>query len=107
MAGTLLEAQNAERPLTSWERSRLEPMITRSTNPEVRELWASFGGSPWFRDQATTFGLAETDVVGDDGRSAWGTTTTSAKDQGDLIRQVLLGDRVVRCPSRTAAKRGT
>jgi beta-lactamase class A len=93
MAGTLLEAHNAGRPLTSWERSRLEPMITRSTNPEVRELWASFGGSPWFRDQARAFGLAETSVVGDDGRSAWGTTTTSAKDQGDLIRQVLLGDR--------------
>lgn len=92
MAGTLLEAQNAGRSLTSWERSQLEPMITRSTNPEVRELWASFGGSPWFRDQARTFGLNQTSVVGDDGRSPWGRTATSAKDQGDLLRQVLLGN---------------
>lgn len=91
MAGTLLEAQDDGRPLTSWERSRLEPMITESANQPVRDLWRSFGGSPWFRDQVEDFGLDETNSVGDT-ESVWGRTTTSAKDQGDLIRQVLLGD---------------
>jgi hypothetical protein len=92
MAGTLLEAQEDGRALTSWERSQLEPMITESANSPVRSLWRSFGGSPWFRRQADNFGLEETSPVGDTG-GVWGRTTTSAKDQADLIRQVLLGDR--------------
>lgn len=91
MAGTLLEAQNDDRPLTSWERGQLEPMITESANSPVRALWRFFGGSPWFRRQADNFGLEQTNPVGDTG-GVWGTTTTSAKDQADLIRQVLLGD---------------
>lgn len=91
MAGTLLEAQEDGRSLTSWERSQLQPMITESANTPVRSLWRSFGGSPWFRQQADIFGLDQTDPVGDTA-GVWGRTTTSAKDQGDLIRQVLLGD---------------
>ena len=91
MAGTLVEAQSDGRPLTSWERSQLEPMITESANNPVRALWRSFGASPWFRRQADLFGLEQTNPVGDT-QSVWGRTTTSAKDQGDLIRQVLLGD---------------
>lgn len=90
MAGTLLEAQEDDRALTSWERGQLEPMITESANPPVRALWRSFGGSPWFDRQAEIFGLDETNSVGDT-QSVWGRTTTSAKDQADLIRQVLLG----------------
>lgn len=90
MAGTLLEAQEAGRVLTPWERSRLEPMISESANQPVRDLWNSFGGSPWFRDQARRFGMDDTRTVGDNERG-WGLTTTSAKDQGDLLRQVLLG----------------
>ena len=91
MAGTLLEAQRDGRSLSSWERSQLEPMITESANNPVRALWRSFGASPWFRNQADVFGLEQTNPVGDT-QSVWGRTTTSAKDQGDLIRQVLLGD---------------
>jgi beta-lactamase class A len=91
MAGTLLEAQNDGRAVTSWEWSRLLPMITQSANQPVRDLWRSFGASPWFRRQAQLFGLDQTKTVGDT-ETTWGRTTTSAKDQGDLIRQVLLGD---------------
>lgn len=90
MAGTLLEAQNEGRPATDWEMSQLTPMITRSTNDEVRALWNHFGGSPWFKEQRDTFGLGQTRVTADDG-SAWGLTTTSARDQVNLLRQVLLG----------------
>ena len=91
MAGTLLEAQDDARLPTSFERSQLEPMITESANSPVRALWRSFGGSPWFRRQADNFGLDETSPVGDL-EGVWGRTMTSAKDQADLIRQVLLGD---------------
>jgi beta-lactamase class A len=90
MAGTLLEAQNAGRPITAWERSQLLPMITQSANEPVRALWRHFGASPWFREQAMNFDLDETTAVGDT-ESTWGRTTTSAEDQANLIRQVLLG----------------
>jgi hypothetical protein len=94
MAGTLLEAQSEGRAVTSWERRQLVPMITESANDPVRALWNHFGGSPWFRQQAQLFDLTQTRPVGDT-ESGWGRTTTSAKDQGDLIRQVILGDRGV------------
>lgn len=91
MSGTLLEAQMANREVTEWELSQLTPMITQSTNPQVRALWRSFGSSPWFREQAGIFDLTETRITADGG-SAWGRTTTSASDQVDLLRQVLLGE---------------
>lgn len=91
MAGTLLEAQRADRALTDWEMSQLIPMITQSTNPQVRNLWRSFGGSPWFEQIRQQFGLDETTVTADQG-SAWGLTTTSARDQVQLLRQVLIGE---------------
>lgn len=91
MAGTLLEAQAASRSVSDFELSQLTPMITRSTNPQVRALWRSFGGSPWFRVQADLFGLDETSVTADGG-SAWGRTMTSSSDQVYLLRQLLIGD---------------
>jgi len=90
MAGTLYEAHSEGRGISGWELAQLTPMITESANNPVRALWRHFGGSPWFRDQAHLFGMAQTATVGDD-ESGWGRTTTSAEDQADLIRQVLLG----------------
>jgi len=91
MAGTLLEAQRDGRDLTDWEMSQLTPMITRSANSPVRALWRAFGASPWFVDQGQMFGLDETSIRADRG-AAWGGTRTSASDQVDLLRQVLLGE---------------
>ena len=91
MAGTLLEAQGDGRPVSSWEWGQLVPMITESANNPVRALWSHFGGSPWFRNQARIYGLDQTTPVGDTG-GVWGRTTTSAKDQADLLRQVLRGE---------------
>lgn len=91
MAGTLLEAQAAGRPVSDWEMAQMVPMITESTNTEVRNLWNHFGGSPWFQEQANTFGLSQTTVIGDAPGSSWGNTQTSARDQVNLLRQVLLG----------------
>lgn len=90
MAGTLLEAQNEGRAVTEWEMGQLTPMITQSTNEPVRALWNHFDGSPWFSQQREIFGLGQTRVTADDG-SAWGRTTTSARDQVNLLRQVLVG----------------
>ena len=92
MAGSLLEAQKANRAPTSWEWSRLDPMITESANQPVRDLWNHFGGFPWFNQLADTFGLNQTTIVGDRLQGPWGRTETSGRDQADLLRQVLLGE---------------
>ncbi len=97
MAGTLFEAQEENRELSEWDLGQLTPMITQSTNPQVRSLWSSFGSSPWFRQQADIFGLDETEITADGG-SAWGRTKTSAADQVWLLRQVLLGETGVLTP---------
>jgi beta-lactamase class A len=88
MAGTLLEAQLAGRAVTGQELAWLQPMISVSANEPVRSLWSHFGGAPWFNDQADTFGLDETTIVGDY-ETVWGRTSTSAGDQVDLLRQIL------------------
>jgi len=90
LAGTLLEAQRSGRDVSEWEMSQLVPMITMSTNPQVRSLWHSFGASPWFEETRREFGLGQTTVTADNG-SAWGLTLTSARDQVQLLRQVLIG----------------
>jgi beta-lactamase class A len=69
---------------------QLTPMITESANDPVRALWNHFGASPWFREQGQVFGLSQTNITADGG-SSWGRTTTSARDQVQLLRQVLLG----------------
>lgn len=90
MAGTLYEAQSAGRGPTGWEVAQMDPMITESANAPVRALWSSFGGAPWFAEQARLFGLTQTATVGDFERG-WGATKTSAADQVHLLRQVILG----------------
>lgn len=91
MGGTLLEAQRAGRSLSSREMALLRSMITESADSPVRELWRSFGGSPWFSRQGEIFELDETTVLGDR-HGMWGRTRTSAYDQAQLLRQVLLGE---------------
>ena len=91
MAGTLLEAQVAGRSVSAQELAWLQPMISVSANEPVRSLWSHFGGAPWFNVQADTFGLDETTIVGDY-ETIWGRTSTSARDQVDLLRQILFRD---------------
>jgi hypothetical protein len=91
MAGTMLEAQLAGRALSPQELGWLRPMISVSANEPVRSLWSHFGGSPWFNVQADAFGLDETIIVGDY-ETIWGRTSTSARDQVDLLRQILFRD---------------
>lgn len=92
MAGTLLEAQDAQREVTEREMRLMAPMITRSTNNEVRILWRDFGGQDWFRQTADAFEMEDLDIVGDFNTRPWGRTRTSASDQVALLRQVLLGE---------------
>jgi hypothetical protein len=87
MAGVLLRAQREGRPLTAYERSRIDPMITQSANPPTNELWSSLGGVPGMDALDAAFGLSQTTPT-----SPWGLTSTSAHDQVELTRQVLIGE---------------
>jgi beta-lactamase class A len=91
MAGTLLEALNQGRVISDQELAWLQPMISISANGPVRSLWGHFGGAPWFSEQASNFGLTETTIVGDY-ELVWGRTQTSARDQVNLLRQLLFGE---------------
>ena len=88
MAGVLLRAQDQGRGLSSWERSRIEPMITESANNPTSELFVNLGGTGGFASIDERFGLTETQLP----PTVWGLTETSARDQVNLIRQVLLGE---------------
>lgn len=92
MAGTLFEAQQADREVTDRELALMTPMITRSTNNEVRILWRAFGGGDWFRQTADAYGIVDIDIVGDFNTSPWGRTRATSHEQVNLLRQVLLGE---------------
>ena len=79
MAGVLLRAQRAGRPLTSHERSRIHPMITQSANPPTSELWSSLGGISGMEALDRDFAMTQTAHT-----SPWGLTSTSAHDQVEL-----------------------
>jgi hypothetical protein len=88
MAGILLRAQSQHRPLSAQERSLILPMITESHDAPTTQLWQSLGGAPGMSSLDNAFGMTQTTQIGPE----WGVTVTSARDQVQLLRQVLLGD---------------
>lgn len=88
MAAVLLRAQRAGRGLTSWERSQIWPMITRSANAPASALFSSLGGAAAMERADDDFGLRDTTHPG----GTWGLTTTSAADQVLLLREVVAGE---------------
>jgi hypothetical protein len=88
MAGVLLRAEHEGRGLTSWEADRVWPMITESANEPTSELYQYLGGTSGFAALNSTFGLSETQAA----PPTWGLTSTSARDQVNLVRQVLAGE---------------
>jgi beta-lactamase class A len=88
MAGILLRAQSQGRPLSAQERSLILPMITESQDAPTNVLWSSLGGAAGMTALDSVFGMTGTTQVGPE----WGVTVTTARDQIQLLRQVLLGD---------------
>jgi len=87
LAGVLLKAQQEGRELNAWEASRVRPMIAESADAPTNQLFSYLGGVPGFARLHRTFGLTETSTPS----GTWGLTTTTARDQVKLLRQVLLG----------------
>lgn len=99
LAGVLLRAQQAGRGLTPWEAERVRPMIAESANPPTNDLFTSLGGVAGANRLHATFGLGETSTPS----GTWGLTSTTARDQVHLLRQVLVGGGPLDAASRARA----
>jgi len=100
LAGVLLRAQDEGRGLTSWERSRVEPMIARSHNPPASDLYVSLGGDAGQERIDQRFGLTRTTST-----SRWGLTTSTAEDRTRLAAALLHGGGPLATPYREEAWR--
>lgn len=87
MAGVLLRAQQQGRGLSAWERARVAPMISFSSDPDANALWSYLGGVAGMQALDRAFGLTETAP-----NQVWGLTVTSARDRTRLVRQILHGE---------------
>lgn len=79
LAGVLLRAQDEGRPLTEWERARIDPMMALSHNPPASDLYVSLGGAPAQERLDERFGLTATTST-----PRWGLTTSTAQDRTRL-----------------------
>lgn len=86
MAGVLLRAQRAGRPISASERALIGPMIRTSDDPSANALWSSLGGTAAMARLERELGLSDTVAT-----SPWGLTSTSAADRNELLRQLVLG----------------
>ncbi|KOG30036.1 serine hydrolase [Streptomyces resistomycificus] len=98
LAALLLQAQDADRPLTARERSYATAMIEHSDNTSASALWRAIGKADGLDAANVRLGLADTEG-GDD--MLWGLTQTTATDQLTLLRQVFGADSELSEASRT------
>ncbi|MEV1065776.1 serine hydrolase [Streptomyces sp. NPDC050263] len=98
LATLLLQAQQADRRLTTAEKSYATAMIENSDNVSASELWRIIGKAEGLDAANESFGLTRTQG-GDD--MLWGLTQTTAADQLTLLRQVFGDDSVLSEASRS------
>ncbi len=82
MAAVMLRAQDAGRSLTSWERSKIVPMIRQSDNTATTDLFNSIGKGPGLDRAAARLGMTGTYA---DPANHWGLTSTVPQDQTILM----------------------
>jgi len=101
MGAVLLRAQDKSRGLTSWERARIEPMITYSyNNPQVSDLLGRVGGVRGMNAFDRRMGATSTT-----NSLAYGATWTTAKDRTRISLGLLHGGGALRAQGRAEAWR--
>lgn len=98
LATLLLQAQDADRRLTSAEKTYATAMIENSDNDSASALWRIIGKAQGLDAANERFGLTDT-AGGDD--MLWGLTQTTAADQLTLLQQVFGDDSELSEASRT------
>jgi len=97
LATLLLQAQDADRHLTTQEKTYATAMIENSDNTSASALWTAIGQADGLDSANKRFGLSGTE--GGDG-ALWGLTQTTAADQLTLLRQVFGDDSELSASSR-------
>lgn len=82
MSGVMMKAQRAGRSLTSWERSKIVPMIRNSDNNATTALFNHIGGRSGLQGVGDKLGMSQTKA---DPAGHWGLTVTTAHDQAELM----------------------
>lgn len=82
MAGVMLKAQDAGRSLTSWEKSKIIPMIRYSDNNATTQLYTHIGRKNGLTRVSQRLGLTHTYS---DPADHWGLTSTVPEDQARLM----------------------
>ena len=82
MAGVMLKAQDAGRGLTSWEKSKIVPMIRNSDNAATTSLYTHIGRKNGLTRVSQRLGLTQTIS---DPADHWGLTSTVPEDQTLLM----------------------
>ncbi|MFJ9021320.1 serine hydrolase [Streptomyces sp. NPDC102259] len=101
LATLLLQAQDADRHLTTAEKTYATAMIENSDNDSASALWRIIGKAEGLDAANERFGLTDT-AGGDD--MLWGLTQTTAADQLILLQQVFGDDSELSEASRTYLK---
>lgn len=102
LATLLLQAQDADRHLTSAEKAYATAMIENNDNDSASALWRIIGKAEGLDAANERFGLTDT-AGGDD--MLWGLTQTTAADQLTLLQQVFGDDSRLSEASRTYVRR--
>ena len=82
MAGVMLKAQDAGRGLTTWEKSKIVPMIRNSDNAATTSLYTHIGRRDGLTRVSQRLGLTQTIS---DPADHWGLTSTVPEDQALLM----------------------
>ncbi|MFJ6133097.1 FG-GAP-like repeat-containing protein [Janibacter terrae] len=82
MSAVMIKAQEAGRGLTSWEKSKIVPMIRYSDNNATTALFDHIGGRAGLDRAGSRLGMTQTYA---DPYNHWGLTSTTAFDQARLM----------------------
>lgn len=82
MSAVMMKAQDAGRSLTSWEKSKIVPMIRYSDNSATTDLFNHIGGRAGLDRAGARLGMSQTHA---DPYNHWGLTSTTAADQAILM----------------------
>jgi hypothetical protein len=97
LATLLWEAQTTPRPLTDDEEDLAAGMIEDSDNDDASTLWSEDGGSPAISHFDQLAGLSDT---APNPEGYWGETTTTALDQVELLKRLVLPNTLLDPASR-------
>ncbi|GAA8845137.1 hypothetical protein DUHN55_15380 [Helicobacter pylori] len=97
MSAVMMKAQAEGRALSSWEKSKISPMIRNSDNDATTALFNHIGGRAAIDSSADRLGMSGTVA---DPYNHWGLTSTTAADQARLMEHYARTSSVLSATNR-------